>query len=702
MKLPCSTGIVPVMFAIALCAPAAPAAPLDSTTVVERSEYGLVVSGTRTLKNSLEIPASVDVVHGDVLRRRGVRTLAEALQDVTGIAIGDGSDNGARLPNVGVWGLQEFDALLVSVDGVPVGGPFNPALEQIPVEDIDRIEVTRGPQGTLYGLSAFAGMIQVFTRPTTETGGEVWQQVTSYDGIDGGFAWNGAGPGSTRARVTGSAGRGDGWQDRTDFTRFRSAIGLARSIGRGELALTLHALEDRQHWGTPVPVDNGEIVQGFDPDRNDAVLGARSDHLVLGGTANLTWPMGEAMRLESTLGVSSDRQRLVRNFVDVETLAGDSVDADGQNLRPVETTGYADARLVRTMGAHEVVGGAAFTIGKLRVEGSEFDVNVKRLPNPVVPDLSQVNTGEDIDAEDMRVLVGAFLHDSWAIHPRITLSGGGRLDVAHEELEGGDPGTPEFTKEDREDTGWSADFGVLGRLLREAAAEGNAVNLYANVRRNFKPAAPNVFEAAEGLKILEPEHSLAVEGGFKSRLAEGQVELEGSVFRMELDNQVVVVDSTGTLGNAGKTRFTGEEVKLRLAPAALAGFAIEGGYAHHDPRFVHFTRPNGASVDGKQVELAPKELWNLGASWAGPRGASLWVAARGVGERPLNKRNTFFAESYSMWDAGAALTHGAWRFAVIGRNLSDERPIVAESEIGDSQFYVAAPRRVTAQISVKM
>ena len=102
------------------------------------------------------------------------------------------------------------------------------------------------------------------------------------------------------------------------------------------------------------------------------------------------------------------------------------------------------------------------------------------------------------------------------------------------------------------------------------------------------------------------------------------------------------------------------------------------------------------------LELAPKELWNLGASWAGPKGASLWVAARGVGERPLNKRNTFFAEAYSMWDAGVSCTHGAWRFSLIGRNLSDERPIVAESEIGDSQFYVAAPRRITGQITVKM
>src|SRR4029077_1430502 len=90
--------------------------------------------------------------------------VADALENVVGVDTGEGSDNGARLPNIGMWGLKEFDALLVMVDGVPVGGPFNPSLSQINVEDVDRIEIVKGPQGTLYGVSAFAGMIQAFSR----------------------------------------------------------------------------------------------------------------------------------------------------------------------------------------------------------------------------------------------------------------------------------------------------------------------------------------------------------------------------------------------------------------------------------------------------------------------------------------------------------------------------------------------------------
>jgi len=46
------------------------------------------------------------VIRGDDLRRRGTRTLAEALQNVVGLDTGEGSDNGAMLPNLGLWGSR--------------------------------------------------------------------------------------------------------------------------------------------------------------------------------------------------------------------------------------------------------------------------------------------------------------------------------------------------------------------------------------------------------------------------------------------------------------------------------------------------------------------------------------------------------------------------------------------------------------------
>src|SRR5262249_23483029 len=155
------------------------------------------------------------VVTGAELRRRATLTFGDAIQDLVGVDTGDGSDNGLRLPNIGMWGLKEFDALLITLDGVPVGGPFNPSLTQIPVEDLDRIEVVKGPQGTLYGVSAFAGMIQAFTRDSEVGQGHLTLGGGSFSNFHGNGGYVRDFVESTTARISASGLHSDGWQDRT-------------------------------------------------------------------------------------------------------------------------------------------------------------------------------------------------------------------------------------------------------------------------------------------------------------------------------------------------------------------------------------------------------------------------------------------------------------------------------------------------------
>jgi outer membrane receptor protein involved in Fe transport len=110
---------------------------------VEPVNEQVVVSSTKIAQEPIDIPGNITVVSGDEVRRRGTTTLAQALQDVVGLDTGEGSDNGPRLPNIGLYGIKEFDALMVTVDGVPVGGPFNPNLAQVPVENRARSTACR-------------------------------------------------------------------------------------------------------------------------------------------------------------------------------------------------------------------------------------------------------------------------------------------------------------------------------------------------------------------------------------------------------------------------------------------------------------------------------------------------------------------------------------------------------------------------------
>src|SRR5690349_9274243 len=98
-----------MLFTVAGLASALPAfaaeTPPPDTLLVHQPE--VVVSATRAPRLQTHLPGSVTVITREELRRRGTRTLAEALADVVGLDTGEGSDNGARMPNVGLWGLKE-------------------------------------------------------------------------------------------------------------------------------------------------------------------------------------------------------------------------------------------------------------------------------------------------------------------------------------------------------------------------------------------------------------------------------------------------------------------------------------------------------------------------------------------------------------------------------------------------------------------
>jgi len=130
-----------------------PAQPLP--VIEERVE----VTATRLPEDPQDVPSAVEVFNGDELRNRGYHDLRSALSFATGVEVAPGGDAGPASAVPDFWGLKELDAFLLVVDGVPWGGSFNPALTTLDLNDIERIEVVRGPAPVTYGATSFVGVI---------------------------------------------------------------------------------------------------------------------------------------------------------------------------------------------------------------------------------------------------------------------------------------------------------------------------------------------------------------------------------------------------------------------------------------------------------------------------------------------------------------------------------------------------------------
>src|SRR5258707_2721419 len=266
--------LLPLSFSLAALARAqAPQASSSPSPAPGRSEY-VEVTATRIPEPADEVPASVTVVTGDDLRARGTTSLREALAPVAGVEIAPGADNGPASAVVELWGLKEFDAFLLVVDGVPWGGAFNPAVESVSLNDVERIEVVRGAAPVMYGATSFVGVIQVVHRHAGARGGV----------IDGFVGNRGSGGGSLSVPLPKAGGLAsslvldyleEGFRDdRTSFKRGHAALRSEAAAGSGVFRVTLAGPILAQSPASPRFFDGTELSPLVPIDANHNPEGA--------------------------------------------------------------------------------------------------------------------------------------------------------------------------------------------------------------------------------------------------------------------------------------------------------------------------------------------------------------------------------------------------------------------------------------------
>ncbi len=139
-----------------------------------KAERITITSVSKRAEDPFEAAAAVSVVTGDDLRRSGVRTLPDALRMVPGLQVAQVNRHNWAISARG-FNQSNADKLLVLVDGRTVYSPlFNGVFwdrQDYLLEDIERIEVVRGPGGTLWGANAVNGVINIITQEARNTGG---------------------------------------------------------------------------------------------------------------------------------------------------------------------------------------------------------------------------------------------------------------------------------------------------------------------------------------------------------------------------------------------------------------------------------------------------------------------------------------------------------------------------------------------------
>jgi outer membrane receptor protein involved in Fe transport len=667
----------------------AAACPAEAQDITH-DDTEIVVTAQKREQNIQDVPISISVVGGEQMQRAGSAQLADYAAYVPGLQVDNaGSPGRSTLSLRGVAPIGPSATVGIYLDDAPIGssGIYNRGqtftLDLLPY-DIERLEVLRGPQGTLYGASSIGGLLKYVTvQPDlndlkVRAGGEIF---TIAHGDDMGWA------GSAMVNVP----------------LITDQLAISASYSRRD---------------TPGFIDN--ILTG-EEDVNDAVQ--------KGGRVALLWKPDPALTVKlsglwqtvdsDNFGIAyegmgntplapgapflSTNAQLPEPFSSDFQYYSGSVAYDFGFAELSSTTSYSELKILETSDASRIYGviwgGLAIYPARLHQKKWTEELRLTSAAN-----------------DRFEWMLGFFYTDEDNSHDQIVRA----LDTSEEPIDGIDPfavvALPNTYKEyaffgnatlklgdrvritgglrwarneqtffqltqipliglDQSGDGKSAEEIVTYSISPQVNLNDDTM-LYARVASGYRPGGPNV--ALPGFPAtVDSETVTSYEAGIKARFLDRALSFDAAVFLLDWDDlQTSAAFANGINGlvNAGTARSKGFEASLLLQPAA--GFSVGANFAYTDAKC---TETTSNCTDGDQLPSVPKFAAAVTADYGFPLGsaaeARVGGALRIVGDRVSAVESSPLAvpvEGYATLDLNASVTFDhKWTLRAYARNLTD-------------------------------
>jgi len=711
----------------------------------------IVITARRTEEKLQRVPASVSAFNAKALDRiqaQDTTGLQGAVPNLN-IVQGRGSSNATNIYIRGIGqpdALQTFDpAVGVYIDDVYLSRIRG---SQVDLLDLDRIEVLRGPQGTLYGKNTIGGAIKFVTRRPSDTlyaSGSL--AAGSYDQLEAKGTLSGPISQGFDVGVSVLGARRDGFvEDSADGRDYnnkktvaaRAAVAL-NPTSKVRVDLTADFQKDDAHLNVGRPVNNlvpfsGGPLVVTDPVGSGAYHwkgrttpglpnSTKLKHYGFAGT--LAVDLTDALTVKS---ITAYRNLKTRDFVDIDATQyeiGDVFVGVDQNQFSQELQG------TYTSGRFNAVAGLYYLKENIT---SHQEAYADDLLGPLFGNATFLRT---VDDKLHTSSYAAYANASYEIVPTVRLSAGIRY-------------TRETKNYDRTTSTFST-FGPFNGTFAFAPPKGKwhdtspmasvdwqvtpATMVYARVAKGFKSGGFNgrANSVGESTKY-DPETVWSYEAGFKTTVA-SQLRLNGAVFDNEYKDfqaRVSGLDTDPITGlpapklsvlNAGKLRIRGAELEAAWTP--VTGLLIDGQLGYLDAKYKVFDDARFTNFGGSRAfqtpAFAPKWTLRTGAQYAFELGSAGWLTVGGQtryrSRQALAVDNTLtnsatkveglFQNGYWIHDARIVWENESKKYSIglYGYNLTKKAYKTDAQEFSSvgaiRTVYYGAPRTVTLRLTAR-
>ncbi len=635
----------------------------DKSTVNKKPLHKLeevVVTATKSETEVQDVTASVSVLSGEELRETGARVLTDALHQTAGLQMNEW-EGGGEFSMVSMRGMPILNTQYVQVlvDGVP----RNTALDTvdwsaIPLTNIERIEIIKGPASALYGKNALGGVINIITKA-----GDTEHRVDLSAGY-GSYGENKetvvlSGPLGKDGEVGYSAGllrrAGEGWRaENNDFDRLNAFLRLDSSLSA---QTTAGFSLDYATWNLEYP-DYLPIAL--------YEAGAREEVFFKHG-------LEEHDEFNAALNIEHE---LNRNLLLINRTYGQNIEEEWRDIVDVVDKTLDSRRMGNEL--RLVSDNRLWNKTNRTTLGYQFeyeDYNETRQFSQYFPAAAKRGMVFK-DAESSRTFNSLYLQDELELSDTLTATAGLRYDHVAIDLENLlDPAG----SRDSDFSQFSPKAGLAWNLTPD-------LSLFANLGTGFK--APVGSQIATNPDI-EPEEAINYELGVKTSLFD-RAYLQVSLYRTDLDSQLVMVPDEGGEGtfhfeNAGESRMQGVEVEADIDLAY--GFSLIGSYTYNESYYVDFV-DYAMDYSDNDLPWQPKHKTSLELRYAHDSGFGCSLINRWVGTQWLDNENSYEQDAYNLVDAKLKYSRGIFEGSLTLRNLFDTDYVAAGENWGGGDIYL--------------
>lgn len=699
------------------------AAPMRDVIVVTAQKREELIS---------DVPASISVVGGTQLQELGAQSVLDYAAYVPGMNVSSGGTPGrVTITLRGIAPIGPSATVGTFVDDAPLGSSSNYAdarsfqLDLMPY-DIERIEILRGPQGTLYGASTMGGLLKYVMRNPQMEGFGAQAGVEAVSVADGdGLGWG------ARGRIEGALVEGRLGASLSLFTQETPGYidnAVTGEDGQNVLTQTGGRFAMRLQASPRLTIDLTAMAQDTEADNNGQVFldpislqpiyGERQSGNVVAEpyskeerfySIDFDWGLDWA-DLVSITSYSTSVNDLTQDTSPIfgtlfPLLTGGAVPAGRSGfLNVIELEKFTQEFRLASTGEGQLnwLVGAFYTDEEADQYQFVSAMDSNNVTIPGLHPLAVVNLPTSYQEQ------AVFGNVSYAFTDRFEATVGGRWasnDQTYNQVTTGPLiGDTDITGQSSEDV-----FTYLGSARFDLT---EATMLYARVASSYRPGGPNA--ALPGVPpSFDSDTLVNYEAGVKSDFWGGRGVVEAAAFWIDWsDIQLnVVVGGIGHIANGGSARSRGVELATTVRPSDNLDLGFNASWTEAE---LTEDAPSLFALSGDRLPETPQLNASVtaGYSWAI---AGDWTARAGGGLRYVGDRNVSFPgnpdfmvlDSYAALDLNAEISNGTWSLRGYVRNATDEGAYTGATRLSDAfgqPVYVVAsplqPRTVGISLSV--